>query len=264
MTDKIQTHGISERNVAGDALDVCVEELQIDGYTLIDSGIPEAKIDDLRDRLLNANAAQQEEGGDAFASDTFIVRCPLAYDEAFLSVATNQPLMDLCRRLLGENFVLMQQNGVINRSLSADYQSRWHRDISYQHFVSSKKIAINALLCLDDFTLETGGTFVLPATHLQEKFPSDNYVRGHEKVAMAKAGSFLVLDAFLFHRSGTNVSGKNRSGVNHVIGRPFFAQQLDIPRMLKSDLSADPFLRRYLGYQWNPAPDVSTWRSNRA
>ena len=262
--NQVPVHGIVKRNAVHDVLDERIEELQIVGYTVIESGFNDATLDGFRTRLAEVNEQQEECEGAGQANDAFIVRCPLASDDMFLSVATCPPLMEVCRRILGENFVLLQQNGVINRPNSRDYQSRWHRDLSYQHFVTSRKIALNALLCLDDFTLETGGTVVLPATHSQENFPSDSYVRAHETVAVARAGLFLVMDAMLFHRSGNNVSANSRSGINHLIGLPFFSQQLDIPRMLKRDMSGDPFLKRYLGYQWNPAEDVHSWRSKRS
>lgn len=257
------THGITKRTTVADVLDEKVEELQITGYTLLESEFAPPEIAALKARLAEIDALQQRESGSILTHDAFIVRCPLAYDEMFLSVATHAPLMELCRRVLGENFVLLQQNGIINRPDRGNYQSRWHRDLSYQHFVASRTLALNALLCLDDFTSETGGTFVLPATHLQEDFPSDSFVRRHEIPATAKAGAFLVLNALLFHRAGQNCSTRNRCGINHVIGLPLLAQQIDIPRAINTDHSQDPFLSRYLGYRWNPAPDVTAWRSRR-
>jgi hypothetical protein len=261
--DPIKTHGVSLRNVASDDLDQYVEQLRIDGYAVVPSGISEENLSHLSAQLDRLLEVQQAEMSGSLGEDADIVRCPLAYDESFIQVATNPALMSLCRRLFGENFVLLQQNGIINRPHSSEYQTRWHRDLSYQHFVVSRKIALNALLCLDDFSVETGGTYVLPATHLIENFPTDEYVATHERVAMAPAGSLLVLDAMLFHRSGGNRSTANRRGVNHVIGLPFFAQQIDIPRLLSRDMSSDPFLNRYLGYRWNPASDVKTWRMRR-
>ena len=258
---KVITHGVSRRTTLADAVDANIEELQIDGYTILDSGLSRDQLENLCSLLDRAHARQQADS--RAAADTDIVRCPLAHDDLFLAVATNHALMALCRRVFGENFVLLQQNGIINRPHTREYQSRWHRDLSYQHFVASRKIAINALLCLGDFTAETGGTWILPGTHQIENFPSDRYVMMHEKVAAARAGSFLVLDAMLFHRGGYNASPAGRYGLNHLIGLPFLAQQVDIPRMLQRDFSNDPFLNRYLGYRWNPAADVETWRKRR-
>jgi hypothetical protein len=80
-------------------------------------------------------------------TDADILRCPLAYDDCFIKVATLEPLMDICCRSFGQNFVPLQQNAIINRPTTKEYQSRWHRDLAYQHFVISKRLALNALLC---------------------------------------------------------------------------------------------------------------------
>jgi ectoine hydroxylase-related dioxygenase (phytanoyl-CoA dioxygenase family) len=83
-------------------------------------------------------------------------------------------------------------------------------------------------------------------------------------VSNAKAGSLLILDSMLFHRAGYNKSNRNRRGINHLIGRPFMAQQIDMPRLLNGRHRDDEFLGAYLGYRWNPASNVSAWRKQRS
>jgi ectoine hydroxylase-related dioxygenase (phytanoyl-CoA dioxygenase family) len=82
-------------------------------------------------------------------------------------------------------------------------------------------------------------------------------------VVTAPAGSFIVMDAMMFHRAGRNTSDKPRIGINHLIGLPFLVQQIDIPRILDGAHSGDPALARYLGYKWNPAPSIEAWRAAR-
>ena len=112
-------------------------------------------------------------------NDANIVRCPLAQDEFFLEVATHPRLVALANELLGDYVIVQQQNGVINPANDDNYQAGWHRDLPHQHFVCSKPLAVSALVCLDPFTEETGGTYVLPASHLNEIFPSEEYVQAH-------------------------------------------------------------------------------------
>jgi ectoine hydroxylase-related dioxygenase (phytanoyl-CoA dioxygenase family) len=265
--EDVLTHGISEKRVAKDAVDLHLEEIDYLGFTVVESGLSETDLETIRGGIDRAQAEQvraTEGVGAAMKSDADILRCPLAYDEIFLRVATVESLMEICRRVLGQNFVLLQQNAIVNCPTTTEYQSRWHRDLSYQHFVSTRKLALNALLCVEDFTIETGGTVVLPGSHMFEAFPSAQFVKKNSITATAKAGSILILDAMLFHRSGLNKSGKNRRGVNHLIGKPLLVQQIDIPRLLGGRHSSDPFLKRYLGYQWNPASDVASWRMLRA
>jgi ectoine hydroxylase-related dioxygenase (phytanoyl-CoA dioxygenase family) len=263
--EDILSYGVVDARTVENDVDAHVEELDYLGYTVVESGMSVASLDRVR-ASIDTNYERQlaETSAAGMAADADILRAPLVYDDVFVEVATLEPLMAICRRALGPNLVLLQQNAIINRPTTDQFQSRWHRDLTYQHFVSSKKLALNALLCVDDFTSETGGTVVLPGTHLAEAFPSSRFVRRHEVAVSAKAGSILVLDAMLFHRSGFNVSGRNRRGVNHLIGRPLLAQQIDLPAVLEGRHADDDFLRRYLGYQWNPARSVGAWRAARA
>jgi ectoine hydroxylase-related dioxygenase (phytanoyl-CoA dioxygenase family) len=196
-------------------------------------------------------------------NDLDVARCPLAYDDRFISIAAALPIRAMVQRLLGDNVVLLQQNGLFNRPNAEHYQTHWHRDLSFQHWTSSEPIALNALLALDDFTVRNGATHVLPGSHLQAGFPSDAYVRSCEVPIEVPSGSFLVLDAMLFHRAGRNQSDGQRRAVNHLIGRPFMAQQFDIPSLIDIKHSQDEFLNRYLGFRWAPCRSVAAWRKLR-
>jgi ectoine hydroxylase-related dioxygenase (phytanoyl-CoA dioxygenase family) len=221
----------------------------------------------LRRRLDQVYERQLSElGGEealARCSDLDVARAPLAYDPAFVGIAANPNMLAVVRQMLGPSFILMQQNGLLTRPATDNYQARWHRDLAYQHWTSTEPLAINALLALDDFTVESGATFVLPASHHRAEFPSDEYVRSHERPVTAPPGTFLVLDAMLFHRANRNVSSKPRRAVNHVIGRPFLGQQFDFAGMLGERYANDPVLADYLGYRWRPQPDVASWRAQR-
>jgi ectoine hydroxylase-related dioxygenase (phytanoyl-CoA dioxygenase family) len=190
----------------------------------------------------------------------------LAYEPDFLEVATTAPLMEFTRRALGPEFVLMMQNGIINRPDRENYQAKWHRDLNYQHWTSSRTLAINALLCIDDFTSENGATYVLPGTQHVAEFPTERFTRKFEKQIEAPAGSYLILDAMLYHRAGINETANVRRAVNHVIGLPFMAQQIDLPSALAGKgihPPENPVIKKYLGYRWSPASDVTDWRNRR-
>ncbi len=266
MSDEgVLTHGVLNRTDPTGAVDLHVEELRYEGFTLLPSGLSADELADVRERLDDVYARQAEElgGNDALSrcNDTDVARCPLAYDEVFLRIAANVNLLAVVERLLGSNFILMQQNGLLTRPAAENYQVRWHRDLSYQHWTSSEPLAINALLAVDEFTMQAGATFVLPASHHKQEFPSDEYVLRHERVLEAPPGTFLVLDGMVFHRAGRNLSGRPRRAVNHLIGRPFMGQQFDLAAMLGDRYANDAFLSRYLGYRWRPQPDVVSWRT---
>lgn len=262
-TEDPPSYGVTRRRKSQDELDLYAEEVAVLGFAVAPSGLNAAELDALRASSDEIYARQADGQADGMGAEEDIVRCPLAYDDRFLAPATLPVVIGVAHRLLGQNLVLLQQNAIINQPRSIQHQSRWHRDLPYQHFVGSEALAMNALLCVDDFTLETGGTFVLPGSHLFEEFPSSAYVARHEVPVEAVAGSVIMMHAMLYHRAGANVSAAPRRGINHLVGRPLLAQQIDIPRMLGGRFAQDPVLGPYLGYRWNPAVDVASWREGR-
>jgi ectoine hydroxylase-related dioxygenase (phytanoyl-CoA dioxygenase family) len=192
------------------------------------------------------------------------IRLPLANDPVFLELATNSGILDICSRLISGYAVLNQQNGIVNPPYGKPYnQGAWHRDLPYQHFVSSRPLAINALFCLDAFTLENGATMVLPASHRQEAFPSDHFVTTQALPIAAPAGSFIVLDCMVFHSGGVNTTARPRRAVNHVYTIPLIRQQIDLPRALGDDFTSDSKLRRLLGYDVRQPESVAEYLAAR-
>lgn len=265
----ILTYGVKEKtSVAGD-LDLWKEMFRRDGYVVLRDIFSEdfmREMSGLIDQVYDVQVA--ESGGRNFvesANDTDLIRSPLAYDNRFLALSTNAVVQSFVHHILGENYVLLMQNAIINRAQKEQYQLRWHRDLNYQHWVCSRTLSLNFLVCIDRFFVEGGATWVLPGSHLHEEFPSDSYIKTHEIPLEASPGSVVVLDGMTFHRSGVNTTNNYiRRAVNNVVGLPFIGQQIDLPRLLearKLDYRNDPFLFKYLGYRWNPAPDPTAWRS---
>ena len=247
-----------------DRWDRLKEEIGLRGFAMVPGVLDPQEVRDLNLAMDRIYARQCEEvGGEAALraiNDADVVRCLLAYDEAFLRLATHPMLIQAAKAILGEAFVLIMQNGVINRPDRVQFQTRWHRDLNYQHWTSSRPIALSALVCLEDFNRETGGTVFLPSSHKVEPFLSGDLTERLAVTPEAPAGSILLFDSMVFHRAGLNRSSRIRRAVNHVLGAPILAQQVDIPAMMARPAPADPWLAGYLGYRWNPVGDVATWR----
>lgn len=263
----MKTHGVREVHENVDDTDSAVEEIRTVGYAVVASGLSEADLEMIRPKIDAIYDRQVAEiGGHAVLAalnDADIARCLLGYDDYFLTLATHPALMSICRKLLGQAFCLMSQNAIINRPTDAHYQVTWHRDLNYQHWVSSRPLAISALYAIDAFSEQTGGTRLLPASHKIEAFPSDQYVDRHQLTVSAPAGSILVFDAMVYHRSGVNSSGRVRRAVNHIYTLPLIKQQISLPEMLRGRFADDPFLRTLLGYDSQTGDDVQHWRQRK-
>jgi ectoine hydroxylase-related dioxygenase (phytanoyl-CoA dioxygenase family) len=260
-------HGVREFRTSAGQTDLHAEEIATIGFTIVEDVLSPAELELAREKINRAYEAQCAELGGAQAlesiNDADIARCLLAYDEFFVDLAANDVVVAIVRDLLGDQVVLMSQNGIINRPADDHYQVTWHRDLNYQHFVSSRPLAISALYCIDDFSAETGGTCVLPASHKVEAFPSPEYVERQMLTVAAPAGSVLIFDAMLFHRAGHNRSRHDRLAINHIFTVPMIQQQINLPMALEGRHADDPRLATLLGYTFDPGHSAIEWRRRR-
>jgi ectoine hydroxylase-related dioxygenase (phytanoyl-CoA dioxygenase family) len=267
MQTAFKYHGVLEVHHNDDEAASAAEEIRNIGYTVIDSGFSPEELQMIRDRSEAIYSRQvQECGGEENLqrmNDACVARCVLSYDDYFVRLAAHDRLLRIVSKLLGENFILLGQNAIINRADCKHDQVTWHRDLSYQHFVCSRPIAISAVYCIDDFTEVTGATVVLPASHKVEAFPSRAFVEKHQRIVKASAGSIIVFDSMLYHRGGVNRSGRTRLGINHIFVLPLIKQQIDLPAALGGKFRDDPVLGRLLGYESAPAASAYLWRKGK-
>ncbi len=266
--EPIKRYGVREQSSSADELDVKLQELDLSGYTVLDSGLSEAVLSDLRERLEYLLSEQEARFGGHEAlkriGEADTLRAPLIWDEAFLNVAVHPRLIELCRRALGEYFIINQQNGIRNPPVRTGHrQASYHRDLPYQHFVSSRPLAINALLCLDPFTPQNGSTRVLPGSHKIEYFPDDRVVRSLEVATNVPAGAYLILNSMVFHCAGGNTTETPRRGVNTLFTVPIIKQQIALPPNLRERHDNDPWVRRLLGFEVDPPRSLEAWFESR-
>ena len=261
------SYGVTERAASSADADRHAEHVRVMGYTVVDGGFTLDEVRDFSGRLDALVDRQAAEAGSAERlariGEREIVRCCLAFDDAFVRLVANERVTAVCSRLLGDYFVVMQQNGIVNPPQREHTQAAYHRDLPYQHFISSRPLAVSALFCIDPFTPDNGATYVIPASHRIEQFPSEAAVRELERPVSAPAGSFIVFDSMLFHRAGHNTSAAPRRAVNQVYSLPFIAQQFSLAAMTGNRFTGDPTLARLLGYGAGPVSSVEEWWTRR-
>lgn len=227
-------YGVWQRTVEGSVIDATVEQVSCLGYAVLDSGYDSAELNSLSVEFESLHIGYlQCYGVERLCAidEQNTIRAPLAQgSKVFLDLVFNKNLLSVLNKLINGRFILNQQNGIINPPQQTYNQASWHRDLPYQHFLSTTPLAINALFCIDDFTIDNGATFVLPASHKSAPFPSADYVKRNALQVVAKAGSFILLDCMMFHAGGVNMTNAKRRAINHLYNIPFLKQQIVIPR----------------------------------
>jgi len=263
--NKVSRYGVLQATDAEDVYDVLAEEIRLRGYTALDSGLSDSQLDEFSRLFDEAEASYSE----LAASKNFdlqsmkesdAIRLLPVISSKFWDLVFNEPLHQLLTRLLGQYYILNQVNGLINRGDKREYhQAQYHRDLPYQHFTSSRPLAINALFAVDDFTIENGATRVIPASHHREAFPSDEVVRRLETHVTVKRGTFVVLDCMLYHAGSTNYTTRDRRAINHVFTIPMLRQQFHIPSILGPSPEFSEEQKKILGYGLEEVRSLDQW-----
>jgi ectoine hydroxylase-related dioxygenase (phytanoyl-CoA dioxygenase family) len=232
----IKNYGVLFQDSPASELDEVAEQVKRIGYAIIDSGYSTNELEELSAAFTRTRTAYVKKYGEErlrSANEYHTIRAPLIHgDPVFVKLATNQNLLKVISKIIAGKFILNQQNGVINPPCETYNQGAWHRDLPYQHFISNSPLALNALFCLDEFTLQNGSTYVLPASHKTVNFPSDSYIKQHALQVQAKAGQYVLMDCMLFHTGGFNSTVRERRAVNHMYTIPHIRPQIDISRNL--------------------------------
>jgi ectoine hydroxylase-related dioxygenase (phytanoyl-CoA dioxygenase family) len=138
-------------------------------------------------------------------------------------------------------------------------QARYHRDFA-KDFVADKVLSLNAMIAVDPFNGETGGTWVVPGTHRSAEVPSMRYLDAHAVQVEAAAGSILFFDSLLIHKAGGNRSASLRRAINHQYTRPFIKQQLDYAGMFRGQVDPESRFAQVIGTWTMPPRDVAEYR----
>ncbi|MCS7317948.1 MAG: phytanoyl-CoA dioxygenase family protein [Candidatus Dojkabacteria bacterium] len=259
----VQQYGISEIVLLNDEVEKIIEEVRFKGYSIIRNIISLEECLKINNKLEEIYSIQVEEIGKENLQkiqELDVVRCPLYYDEKFVSLLTNNFILSVLQKLFQNKFILHLQNGIINRPYTKHHQTSWHRDIPYQEYTTSKPLSINVFYCLSPFNKQTGATQILPYSHKYEKFPSINFVEQNAIHIEANPGDIVIFDSWLYHRATPNVSNIVRYGLNHVFTLPILKQQIDLPVFLNGKYNDDPILQELLGYTFMTPKSVFEYR----
>lgn len=262
---RVERYGVKLQTEDGDDVARAAEKLAIVGYTLLDAGYNASERQDIAeafDRLRHDREMKFGRAALEAIDEHNTIRAPLVSSDAMMRLAQNERVLRLCETMLGNAFILNQQNGIINPPMARYNQAAWHRDLPYQHFVVSRPIALNALYCVDTFSIENGCTHVIPGSHKYEAFPADRVVSELATGVEAPAGTFLVLDAMTFHTGSRNTSQNPRRAVNHLYTLPFVKQQISFQAIL-AGRELSPRTRLLLGMSDEQSPSIEAYYERR-
>ena len=231
----MKSYGIISKPPNGKNQNYHIEEIYNKGFTIMENQIKDSmpllrkKIKSIYQKQIVGLCIKDLEK----IGDLNTVRCPMAYDKYFLKLVKMKIIKNIVGNILGNNFHLILQNGIINTAGSEHHQSSWHRDLPYQNYTTSKPIALSIYFTLNNYNKNNGGLILLPGSHKMDSLPSEKYLKNNYLQVSCPSGSAIVFNSFLFHKAGLNNSKTDRIGINHVFALPIIKQQICLKSIFK-------------------------------
>jgi ectoine hydroxylase-related dioxygenase (phytanoyl-CoA dioxygenase family) len=240
-------------------------ELKENGYTIIKNLVEDDWLDILRDALDKAFIEHRE--------TQLTNKNDINTDGVALHVLLSNPifidfLQELQRlnffKFLSESFfkskcIINSFSGLDNLPNQPNFSAIVHRDLRF--YSGDFPMMVNCLLMVDDFTIENGGTYLLPFSHLKEEKPSDEEFFKNSIQAVGKKGDMLIFNANVWHSSALNTTQDHRRAIPITVSKSFMKQLLDYPRALGYD-KMDSFsfeLQQLLGYHSRVPASLEEW-----
>jgi len=226
--------------------------MKVNGYFLFENVINAELLQELKsgiDKAFMDDENSLKTGkfkSDANISD--VSRLLLGRNKSFEKLIDTSEIQKYIDLILSETCVINNYSAVKLMPNKKNVVANIHKDSP--RYSNEFKLAIQVLYFIDDFTEETGGTWVLPGSHNANKQPSEEVFFNNGKQIVGKAGTAMVFDSSLWHAAGFNVSENPRRGIAIVYTRSFIKQQIDLVRALPEELISNfsEKLKRLIGY----------------
>lgn len=247
MRDAIFELGL-ERNIV---------ELELYGYTVLDDVKPHKFIDELRDTILRLGE-EDRQAGRRFPlagpdGKSYLVTWLLARGRIFEEAVMAEKPLTLITYLMGESCQISSNHGHVR--VQGDPPQGIHADAPLMPDpLPDAPVASNMMWVLDDFSLESGATMVVPGSHKKRNQPVPNAAKMAIPVK-AKKGSVIVFSGNLWHGAGARTLPGERVGMTVYFTRMYARPQEDLNSVISDEVVArnPPRFAHLIGRE-NPYP----------
>lgn len=228
------------------------QDLERDGYTILERVIPDDVVDALLDdvRRLEAERSSAPANNRFEGAQTTRTYNLLAHGDVWQQVPGEPHVLELIEGVLGEQCLV---SSLASISLAPGESAQvLHADDQVMPLAKPHIATVaNSMWALTDFTEANGATRIVPGSH---RWPNPDYSRDDAQTPTIAAempkGSVLVWDGSTWHGGGANTSDDVRIGIamNYCAGfiRQQENQQLGIPHEVAATFT--PQLRQLCGF----------------
>ena len=168
-------------------------------------------------------------------------------------------IKDLETNFFKSKFILNSISALDNKPNSPNFSAMVHRDIKF--FSKDLPIMLNALVLLDDFTIENGATMLLPKSHKIEEKPTDFSFIAECFRAVGKKGDILLFNSNIWHCSAPNRTNESRRAIPMTFSESSMKQMFDYTKSIEAELDYDfsEEMKRLLGFDSRVPSSLYEW-----
>ena len=224
----------------------CVAQLKAEGWCMVEEAVPENRVADIRDHVLEGHKKAlkyyEETGGSlTFQSgpDDRPDRNAVSFVPELAAYFGDERVVGVAKAILDPFHIRIAQTEFKSRPIGDKKVGHrgWHSD--FPHDLTDREqagvfmmpfpnvtVGITALWMLSDYSSANGGTWVVPRSHLDvrnprshldprntpemyDDIPTKEPIPGEIQLE-GKAGSVLMLDSRIWHSTGNNPSDEPR------------------------------------------------------
>lgn len=158
-------------------------------------------------------------------------------------------LQQLIAPHLGEHWIMYAATSSSIPPHGSNYASRLHVDCPRFH--PGYIFNMGVIWVLDDYELDNGGALkILPGSQHSDIAPDPDFFEKHCVQAVCKAGSLLVFNAKIYHRTYENTTDRWNHSMTLNACRSFMKPRMDWVRFIPEDVSGrlNAQARRLIGF----------------
>jgi len=149
---------------------------------------------------------------------------------------------------LGEHWIMYAATSSSIPPKGTNYSARLHVDSP--RFSPGYVFNLGVIWSLDEYTNDNGALELLPGSHHDPTEPSLELFEKNKVKVLCEAGTLIVFNARVFHRTGINTTDKWRHSMTLNACRSFMKQRMDWVRFIPPSISEklNKQARRLIGF----------------
>ena len=240
---------LEKQSISKTEIDDHTYHVQTRGYSVVPDFLSKQETQLIKISMMSAvDAYRPTEHNDRSVLDKYQIHDLINRDINYARLLEDARLEQLVAPHLGDFWIMYAATSSSIPPHGTNFSSRLHVDCPRFH--PGYVFNIGLIWVLDDYTRENGALEVLPGSQHNPAVPSDTFFAENSTRILCEAGSLLIFNAKMYHRTGMNSTASWSHSMTLNACRSFMKQRLDWVRYIPDEISnqLNSQARRLVGF----------------